>query len=119
MIVRALDSDGDWTFGKSKADYLSNLDAVKQNIKTRLMEFLGDCFFNIRAGIDWLDFLGGSKNPAALNLSISTVILNTIGVTGIKQLSVNLTPDRKFSVSYEVSTVYSITNDNFQLGLGS
>lgn len=118
MIVRALDADGDWTFGKSRADYLSNIDAVKQNIKTRLLEFLGDCFFNITAGINWLSFLGGSKNPPALNLSISSIILNTFGVTGIRQLSISLI-NRNFSVNYEADTIYSITSDNFQISLAA
>lgn len=119
MIVRALDENGDFTFGKSKADYLSNLNSIKQNIRTRLLEFLGDCFFNITAGIDWLTFLGGSKNVPALKLSISSIILNTVGVTGIRQLSINLTSDRNFSVSYDADTVYSITSDNFLLSLDS
>jgi len=118
MIVRALDENGDFTFGKSKADYLSNIDAIKQNIKTRLMEFLGDCFFNITAGIDWFTFLGGSKNPTALNLSISSIILNTMGVTGIRQLSISLI-NRNFSVNYDADTIYSITSDNFQISLAA
>lgn len=118
-IVRALDSDSDWTFGKSRNDYLSNNNAVKQNIKTRLLCFLGNCFFDITAGIDWFTFLGGSKNPTALSLNISSVILNTQNVTGIRQLSINLTSNRSFSISYQVQTSYSVTGDTFQYTLGS
>lgn len=118
-IVRALNSSGDWLFGKSLNDYLSANDAIKQNIQTRLLSFLGDCFFDITAGIDWITLLGGSKNQLALNLNISSVILNTQSVTGIKQLSVNLDDsNRKFSVSYQVATIYSLTNASFEYTLG-
>lgn len=119
MIVRALDSSGDWTFGKSLNDYLSANKAVKQNIKTRLLEFLGDCFFNITAGIDWFTLLGGSKNELALSLNISSVILNTQFVVAIKQLTIGLDKNRKFTVSYQVQTSYSVTGDSFQLSLGA
>jgi len=115
MIVRALDNQGDWTFGKSKNNYLSGSAAVQQNIKTRLLEFIGDCFFNIQAGVDWFNFLGGSKNQLALNLNISSVILNTSFVTSIKQLSISLV-NRDFSVSYQVIDAYSqIITDNIQI----
>jgi len=117
MIVGALDQDGDWTFGKSINDYLSNISAVIQNIKTRLLCFLGDCFFDITAGIDWFTFLGGSKNQIALRAAISAVILNTTFVTGINQLSVNLT-NRNFSISYQAQTVFSVIGDNFQYSIG-
>lgn len=116
MIVRALDSTGDWQFGKSKNDYISNNNTVKQNIKTRLLSFLGNCFFDITAGIDWFNFLS-SKNQAALNLSISSVILNTANVTGLLQLTVSLTENRLFSVSYNVQTAYSLTGDTFQYNI--
>lgn len=118
-IVRAIDSNGDWLFGKSLNDYKSKNEAVKQNIKTRLLSFLGDCFFDITAGIDWFTFLGGSKNELALSLSVSSVILNTQFVTGIKQLTIGLTSNREFSVSYQVQTAYSLTTDTFQYSLGA
>lgn len=118
MIVRAIDSDGDWLFGKSLNDYKSNLEAVKQNIQTRLLCFLGDCFFDITAGLDWFTFLGGYKNELAVSLSVSSVILNTNGVTGIKQLTIGLTSIREFSVYYQAQTAYSITFDTVKYTTG-
>src|SRR5580704_8811226 len=100
MIVRALDSNGDWEFGASLNNYLVNNSAVTQNIKTRVSSFLGDCFFDLGAGIDWFTYLAGSKSQLAVQLSVSSVILNTMDVTGILQLSVNLNSvTRAFSVS--------------------
>lgn len=102
MIVRALDADHDWTFGKGFNDYLSGRYAIGQNIQTRLMSFLGDCFFSLDSGIDWFNLLG-SKNEVALNLAISSVILNTDGVTSIVEISSRLDENRNFRVEYDVT----------------
>ena len=106
MIVRGLDASGDFLFGKGKNDYKSNNDAVAQNIKTRLYSFLGDCFWAIDQGLDWWNLLG-SKNQLALQLAVNATILNTEGVTGIIASSVNLSNNRKITISYTVTTVYS------------
>ncbi len=111
--VRQIDGDHDWTFGKGRNDYLRDNSAVAQNIDTRLSSFLGDCFFDLTAGIDWFNLLG-SKNQLALNLAISAVILNTEGVTGILQLVAALDSARNFTVQYEVQTTYSRISSTFQ-----
>lgn len=116
MRVRALDINGDWTFGKGQNDYLTGNAAVSQNIGTRLESFLGDCFFDQSAGIDWFNLLG-AKDQTALNLSISAVILNTQNVTGLNQLSAVLSTARVFTVTYDVQTTYSRVTGNFQFDL--
>lgn len=115
-IVRAIDSSGDWLFGKSLNDYVSKNAAVQQDIKTRILEFLGNCFFNTVAGIDWFNLLG-SKNELALSLAISAVILNTENVTSILQLRISLNAARALFVSYQVQTTYSVTGSSFQYDL--
>jgi len=106
MIVRSIDSDGDWNFGKGRNDYLSANDAIGQNIKTRLQSFLGDCFFAMSAGIDWFNLLG-SKNIIGLQLSIQATILNTTGVTRIVDFSLSLETNRRLNLQYTVETIYS------------
>lgn len=122
QIVRAIDvATHDWTFGASLGNYLSNIDAVVQNINTRLSSFIGNCFFDMGAGINWYSFLSGKGNDNVLLLSnaISVLIINTEDVTGLLQLSFNLdTPTRMFNISYKVQTVYSTTGDQFQYDLG-
>jgi len=114
MRVREIDSSGDWLFGKGQNDYLTANPAIAQNINTRLGSFLGDCFFDLKAGIDWFNQLG-AKDQTALNLSISAVILNTVGVTGILQLSANTDPrTRRFTVVYKVATVNSTVTGVYQ-----
>lgn len=103
--VRALTSLGDWTFGKGQNDYKTGLAAVRQNIQTRLSSFLGDCFFDTIAGIDWFNFLG-SKQPVALELAIRATIINTENVTAILSVSSSLDPvTRNLNVVYVVRAI--------------
>lgn len=117
MRVRALSGTGDWLFGKGQNDFLVNNAAVVQNIGTRLKSFLGDCFFDLGAGIDWFTFLG-SKDQIGLNLAVSAVILNTENVTGIKQLSIVLNrTTRKITISYQAVSTYSSMAGLFEFDL--
>lgn len=108
MIVRAVDVNNDWQFGKGRNDYQSGINAIEQNIKTRLQSFLGDCFFAISEGIDWFNLLG-SKNQIALELAVRAVILNTDQVTGLVSSSVDVDAfTRRITMTYKVNTVYTL-----------
>lgn len=112
--VRALDSNGDWVYGTGRNAYLSGNKAIAQQIKSRLLSVVGNCFFDLAAGIDWFNLLG-SKSVLALRLSISSTILNTDGVIGIKQLNVALNPrTRALLTQYEVQTVNSQLTGDFE-----
>lgn len=117
MIVRALDANGDWTFGAGLNNYKRANLAVEQDIQTRLSSFVGNCFFDMGAGINWLSYLSG-KDPVGLTLAIKAVLINTPNVLGILQLSFNLGPDRVFSISYQVQTSYSVTGGTFTYDVG-
>jgi hypothetical protein len=114
MKVRAINSTtGDWTFGAGLSNYLQANLAISQNIKTRLSQIVGNCFFDLTAGIDWFNLLG-AKDFLKLNLAISSVIIQTPGVTGIKQLSTNFDPEtRNYQVAYSVQTIFSVVNGSF------
>lgn len=108
MRVRAIDVDHDWLFGKGQNDYLTGVNAVAQNINTRLNSFLGDCFFDNGAGIDWWNLLG-AKDQLVLNLAISAVILNTQDVTSLVQLNIVLDVTRRLTVTYTVEIARAVT----------
>ncbi len=61
MHIRAIDSENDWQFGKGLQSYKYKNNAIMQNVKTRLLSFLNDCWFDMEAGIDWYRLLG-TKN---------------------------------------------------------
>lgn len=104
--MRALDSAWDWTFGRGKQNYLSNLDALKQSISTRLKQWKGNCFFATDEGVDWKNYLDiGTKG--LLDLDIKRVILQTGGVLKISSYESTLDLDsRAVSIVAHISTTY-------------
>ena len=103
---RTLDANGDFTFGKGLNNYSRDNNAVKLDVKTRLGSWLGDCFFDTGAGVDWWNRLGSKGQRLLLEQDLRRVILQTDGVTEILEFAVTLV-DRKFSASYTVNSIYS------------
>ncbi len=110
MIVRSLDVDNDWEFGKGFNDYKFGKPAVAQNIQTRLLMFLGDCFFAVTQGPDWFNLLG-AKNQVAINLAVNDTLVNTPGVTGIEQISIDLDSKRNLSMIYSATVSQAIADE--------
>lgn len=105
MIVRKLDKDGDWTYGNSIKDYLVNIDAIAQNIKTRLKEYLGDCFFDLLKGIDWETRIGQKNQEDLLKSDTYSIIKNTDGVLGILEHELTVV-NRRAYIKSKIETVY-------------
>lgn len=107
----------DWQFGGGLSNYVQNQAAAIQLINSRILCFLGDCFFDAGNGIPWFQYLGSTgaaQSQLALQLAVQATILNTqddLGnqiVTAMIQLSVNLNRGaRSLSISYEAATIYS------------
>jgi hypothetical protein len=115
MRIRALDSNYDFTFGKGGNNYLQETDAIKQSIKTRLLSWKNDCFFDLEAGVDWLNRLGIRGQEELLKQEIRQIILQTQDVRAILELSAELSSNRVLTVEYEVQTIYSQTfTDNLE-----
>jgi hypothetical protein len=106
MIFRNLTEDHDWTFGAGLQNYVAENTAIGLNIKTRILSWVGDCFFDMDAGIDWVNRLGSKNQRVLLELDLKRIISQSEGVTGIVDFDTNLI-GRNFSASYTVSTIYS------------
>lgn len=106
MIFRNLDSNSDFTFGKGKNNYLRDDDAVKLNIRTRLLSWVNDCFFDIDAGIDWYNRLGSKNQRLLLEQDLKKVILSSEGVGDILSIFSSLT-GRDFMIEYNIRTIFS------------
>ena len=112
MKVRAIDENHDWVFGTGLQSYVENDREIAQMIKTRVLSFLGDCFFAINEGIDWFNLLEkGAENEAMLKRSIGLTILKTNGVVALNE--VDLTKNgRTVIINYNVKTIYSMSYQN-------
>lgn len=106
QTFRNLDSDGDWTFGNGVANYIDKNAAIGLNIKTRILSWVNDCFFDLLAGIDWNSRLGNKGQRALLEADLRRIILQSDGVTGLVYLNTSL-QGRIFTADYSVNTVYS------------
>ena len=111
MIIRNLDSDHDWMFGKGKNNFLAGVNAIKLNIKTRLLEWLNDCFFAQNNGVDWKNRLDRGQ-AADLEEEIRLVVLKSFGVTELSNFSYNVT-GRRFFAEYTVQTIFSASFTDF------
>lgn len=117
MIFRALDSNHDWTFGRGIGCYTRENQAIGLNIKTRLLSWLNDCFFDLEAGIDWVNRLGSKNQRELLELDLRRVILQTDQVTGILSFDTSLV-GRRFTANYSVETIYSQSfQDAIEIGV--
>ena len=106
MIFRNLDDNDDWLFGRGLNDFVDKNTAIGLNIKTRVLSWVNDCFFELSAGIDWINRLGAKNQSDLLNLDLKRIILQSQDVTGLNTISIDVT-DRQFNVTYDISTVHT------------
>lgn len=105
---RTLDKNGDMTFGKGLNNYSTGQDAVKLDVRTRLYSWIGDCFFDVDAGVDWWNRLGSKGQENILSQELRSVILNSEDVRSIVDFSFNV-EGRKFTAQYKILTTFSQT----------
>lgn len=107
MIIRAVTGTGDWTYGRGIQNYLINEAAVEQNIKTKLLEWVGNAYFNLLGGIDWKNRLDIGQQ-ANLVVDIKTLVLQCYGVLQILAFQANFNGATRFeSVTMTLQTIYS------------
>jgi len=105
-MFRQLDTNHDWTFGNNLSNYLDEQKEIALNLKTRILSFLGDCFFATDEGIDWWNLLD-YRYQDRLENAVQNVIKNTPGVTAINSIDILLGANRKITIQYDIQTIYS------------
>lgn len=100
MRFRGVDANGDWVFGKGRNSYLRDNEALMMNIRTRLLEFLNDCFWDMEKGIDWWTLMGG-KDLKKILVDVQRTILRSYQVKRIVNLDYTLT-NRKLFISISI-----------------
>lgn len=106
MIIRNLDANHDWTFGQGKSNYLTGDAAIGLNLETEILSWLGDCFFDTLAGIDWINRLGSKNQRTLLETDLRRLILTSYGVTGLTQFD-TLLNGRAFGLNAAINTIFS------------
>lgn len=112
MIFRQLAANGDWTFGQGISGYATLNDAIELNVKTRLLSWVGDCFFALLDFVDWLGRLDKGQE-ANLNQELQQVILASYGVSAITAFDIELNRQtRACLVTYTITTIFGQTFSN-------
>lgn len=106
MIIANLDENHDFMFGQGIANYLSGNAAIALNIETRILSWVGDCFFDKQAGIDWSNRLGSKNQRTLLEADLQRILLQSYGVTGIVSFTTSLN-GRAFFAQYNINTIFS------------
>lgn len=111
MRYRALDANGDYTFGQNGANMLVDSPAaVAQAIDTRLKLLQGEWFLDRTKGVPYDTQIVGMDTAATRDQALQTVILDTQGVTQIADYASYLDPEtREFTMAAVVDTEYGQT----------
>jgi hypothetical protein len=112
LKIRTLDSNNSWLFGKGNNDFLTEIEALKENILTRLKSWRTDCFYALEDGVDYNSFLSvGAKNY--LDLDVMRVILQSEDVTKILSINSSVSAiDRSYTATINIQTIYGRTEIN-------
>lgn len=106
MSFRNLTESWDWVFGSGINSYATAENEILLNVKTRVLSFLGDCFFATDEGIDWFNLLDYNKQ-AKLENDVQNTIVNTDGVVNINSVDVSYGANRSIIISYNLDTIYT------------
>jgi len=107
MRFRSLDLNSDWSFGRGVSSYAKEDAAIALDIATSLRSWMGNCFFDLMSGVDYLNLLApGTKTD--LDDAIQGAILSVNGVVRINTYTSQFDPQtRALSVQVSLQTVYS------------
>lgn len=115
---RNIDENGDWCFGSGLQDYGDNITSTKNNIKTRLLSFMYDCFFDLTAGIDWFNILGnrGQYAKDVVEINVRLCILQSLYVTELIDVKAVEDEKRNLNLTYTINTIFGIITDTVTVG---
>lgn len=111
MTVRKLSPTGDFTFGQSQLNFISNSpQTVAQVVMTSLKLWLGEWYLDVTLGMPWIQGVLGKNNQSTADITVQDYILGVQGVTDIsKYASIDDQSTRKYSATCTIDTLYGST----------
>lgn len=108
MRVRTLDSNWDWSFGKSRQCYASGSLATAYDVKQKILSWYNDCYFDMLAGIDYKNLLGKKGGKAEIDASIQKIIAVQPDIIELTHFESSV-DNRTYSAIIRFRTVYNET----------
>lgn len=109
MKFRRYDDSGNWIFGLSSGNYVSEKEALKKDIESRIKTWYGECFFKPYEGVNYSAYMNYSAK-SFLDVDIQTVIMKSEGVINITSFESEINSDREYTLTAKISTVYGEIN---------
>lgn len=111
MRYRALDANGDYTFGQNGQNFLVNSpQAVGQAVLTRLKLWAGEWFLDNTLGVPWLTNVIGFGTSVTYDQVIRDTIAGTKGVSSIDTYTSSLdSVKRILTIAASITTIYGET----------
>lgn len=93
------------TAGDGINNFISNVAAVAQALKTRLLLLYNEWWEDLEDGLPFFERIAGSRNIQSATTIIRQRMLTTIGVKQINNLVVDFT-NRVLTITADVDTIY-------------
>lgn len=105
---RRLDRDHDYSFGRGSGDYLLDIEAIAQAIKTKLLLFTDEWWEDLEDGLPfWTSIAGSSGVKKGIRRKIiQDRILSVPHVNSASCTSVASTEGGKFTYQYVADTIF-------------
>lgn len=116
MRYRALDSDGDYQFGRAGLYLTDSPEAVRQAIITRLRLQTGEWFVDTTAGTPYKTQVLGYSTQPTRDIVMKERIVDTAGVRTLLSYSSSLNSSRLFTVNATVDTIYGAVSVTTSIG---
>lgn len=106
MKYRRLSSTGDYMFGYGNTSFVTDIEAVRQAIQTKLKLFEEEWWEDLNEGLPFFQQIAGTTNKNSMDLLVQARILETPNVTNIESYSSSISSDRKYTATATVNTSY-------------
>lgn len=112
LKYRALDENGDMTFGHGDRDFISGLPAMAQVLKTRLSAVEGEWWEGDPHALPYYTAMIGAgatkQKQDAMDLMVINRIMDTVGVISVSDVKSTI-QNRKYHFECKVQTIYGTT----------
>lgn len=108
MKVRTLDSNWDWSWGKSRQDYADESLGTAYDVKQKILCWLNDCYFDMKTGIDYKNLLGEKMGKEQIDADVQKIIAVQPDIIELVFFE-SYVSDRKYTATIRFKTVYNET----------
>lgn len=109
MKYRRISQTGDYVFGYGNTSFVTDLEAVRQAILTKLKLFQGEFWEDLDDGLPFFQQIAGSRDKDTIDMLIRSRILATPKVISIQTFTSKIIEGRRYMATISINTAYGTT----------